>query len=228
MKLVNQDKWNDTYSEISQTNPLRWQNLKKLTGDEYEPVSHWWKCKDFMNEVVTSRYTKQCYSIYGFSVDPATFFNPKDKYLPILLKNILPGWDNNINVVNEGLKLQGMPPVEWDVGPSELDDTHRFIQIPLDYLDNTLFMSVVTLYIRLANTEEVYSSLDEMVSDSVNRGDAENYKAAVQKPFNKMTDSLKKYIWYYNDEINLPKDYKGQKVMTSTMHNCGVVSWGWR
>ena len=103
MQIINQDKWNSSYCEIGQSNPLRWQNLKKLTGDEYEPTTHWWKCKDFMNEVVSSRYTKQTYSIYGFNVDPKTFFNEKDKYLPILLKNILPGWDSNIAVVNRVL-----------------------------------------------------------------------------------------------------------------------------
>lgn len=232
MKIVNQDKWTSSYAEIPQTNPLRWQNLKRVdTGASspvtYEPVTHWWKCKDFMNEVVASRYTGKTYSIYGFQVDPKTFFNPKDKYLPILLKNVAKGWDHNITVVNNELQVQGMPPIEWDVGPSELDDTYRFIQIPLEYLDNSLFMSVVTLYIRLANTTSDYMTVDEMIYDEVNRGDSENYKAAKKKPFNEFPESLKKYIWYYNDECCLPKDEPNKHVMTSQMHNCGVVSWGW-
>ena len=54
MKILNLEKWNGSYCEIGQTNPLRWQNLKPVSEGVYEAVSHKWKCKDFMNEVVLS------------------------------------------------------------------------------------------------------------------------------------------------------------------------------
>jgi hypothetical protein len=224
MKLVNFDKWNvQNYSEIGQPNPIRWMNLKLIGPDTYEPVSEWWKCKDFMNEVVTSYTLGRDFSIYGFEVTHNTFFNMEDTTLPLLLKNVSKSFLVNMGVVNDHLLNEGYPAVEV-----YQHDMGAFIKIPLEYLANTLFMSQVTLFIRLANTEGEHSSLANMVTDKVNSQDATNFNACLKKPLGKFPASLSEYLWYYNDEVNCRRDHpKDKNIQTSSMHNCGVVSWGW-
>jgi len=226
MKIVNAASWNSgTYSEIGQSNPLRWQNLKLVGSDTYEPVSKWWKCKDFMNEVVTSFHLGRDFSIYGFEVTHNKFFNKEDNALPLRLKGIAQGFLMNMEVVNEHLLNEGYPSITY----TPIEDGQVFIRIPLEYLCNTLFMSQVTLFIRLANTDKEYSSLQEMVKDKVNQQDQENFNACLKKPLSKFPPSLGKYIWYYKEERNCSYEYPaGANIQTSLMHNCGVVSWGWK
>jgi len=160
MNLVNTAKWDSgTYSEIGQSNPLQWQNLKLVGPDTYEPVSKWWKCKDFMNEVVTAFHLERSFSIYGFEVVHNKFFNKEDNALPLRLKGVSQGFLMNMEVVNEHLLNEGYPSISY----TPLEDGQVFIRIPLEYLCNTLFMSQVTLFIRLANTDKEYSSLQDMV-----------------------------------------------------------------
>jgi len=225
MKLVNLDKWNiQNYAEIGQTNPLRWMNLKLIGPDTYEPVSKWWMCKDFMNEVVTSYTLGRDFSIYGFQVTHNTFFNKEDTTLPLLLKNVSKSFLVNMEVVNEHLLNEGYPEVEF----RELHTKQVFLQIPLEYLANTLLMSQVTLFIRLANTEKEYDTLSDMVKDKHNGGDEVNFNACLKKPLSQFPPSLGEYLWYYDDERNCRRDHpKDKNIQTSLMHNCGVVSWGW-
>ena len=226
MQIINLDKWNGTYAEIGQTNPMRWQNLKLVEPGVYTPVSNKWKCKDFMNEVVTSYHTGRDFSIYSFSVKHSEFFNHDELDLPILLHNLLPGWAYNMNVVNEFLLDQGCPEVTWQA--FDLDGKQAVIIVPSYYLANTLFMSQVTLFIRLANTEAVYQSLDEMCNDKVNKQDRPNLDACFKKPLKDFPEKLEPYLWYYNEESNLRRDVPlGTSIQTSLMHNCGVVNWGW-
>jgi len=223
MNIIGLDKWTGSYAEIGQTNPLRWQNLKPVEGG-YEVVSHKWKCKDFMNEVVTSFHTGRDFSIYGFSVENKKFFSDGQSSLPILLHNILPGWMANIEVVNHYLLEQGYP----EVTMKELDNKQAFINIPGVYLINTLFMSQVTLFIRLANTESVYGSIDEMCDDKVNKQDRTNLDNCFKKPLKDFPEKLQPYLWYYDEQRNLKRnDGATATIQTSLMHNCGVVNWGW-
>jgi hypothetical protein len=222
MKIIGLDKWTGSYSEIGQTNPLRWQNLRPLADGAYEVVSHKWKCKDFMNEVVTSFHTGRDFSIYGFSVEHKKFFSPDQLTLPILLHNILPGWMSNMEVVNEYLLDQGYPAVDI----LEVDGK-VVVELPTIYLANTLFMSQVTLFIRLANTETVYQTLQEMCNDKLNKQDQPNLDACLKKPLKDFPEKLYDYLWYYNDERNLKRDVGTDvTIQTSLMHNCGVVNWG--
>jgi len=221
MNIIGLDKWTGSYSEIGQTNPLRWQNLKPVEGG-YEVVSHKWKCKDFMNEVVTSFHTGRDFSIYGFSVENKKFFSKGQANLPILLHNILPGWVYNMEVVNAYLTDQGFPEVAYNN-----DDKHWMVIIPGVYLTNTLFMSQVTLFIRLANTESVYKTINDMCNDKVNKQDATNLAACFKKPLKDFPEKLEPYLWYYDPERNLKRDVPARTpIQTSLMHNCGVVNWG--
>jgi hypothetical protein len=226
MKLVNLDKWNiQNYAEIGQTNPLRWQNLKLVGPDTYEPVSKWWMCKDFMNEVVTSFHLGRDFSIYGFEVTHNKFFNKEDTCLPLRLKGVAKSFLVNMGVVNEHLLNEGFPAVEYE----SINDGQVFIRIPLEYLCNTLFMSQVTLFIRLANTNKEYLTLANMVKDPKNAEDSSNFNACLKKPLGSFPTSLSEYLWYYDDAQNCPRNIDASKnIQTSLMHNCGVVSWGWK
>jgi len=225
MQIKNLDKWNGTYAEIGQTNPLRWQNLRLLEDGSYEAVSRKWKCKDFMNEVVTSYHTGRDFAIYGFEVKHKDFFGVETEGLPILLHNCLAGFQNNLLRVNQMLAEDGMP----EVRAEPLGDGRFFIDIPYYYLSNTLFMSQITLFIRLCNTEESYQTLQEMCNDKLNRQDQANLNACLKKPMKDFPAKLYDYIWYYDEQRNLKNNEsaKTSTIQTSLMHNCGVVSWGW-
>lgn len=224
MQIIGLDKWTGSYAEIGQTNPIRWQNLKPVADGVYEVVSHKWKCKDFMNEVVTSFHTGRDFSIYGFQVKHKDFFAEGQSDLPILVHNLLPGWQQNMEVVNDFLLDQGFPGVDIATMPGN----KAIVVLPSIYLANTMFMSQVTLFIRLANTEAVYSTLQEMCNDKVNKQDQENLNACLKKPLKDFPAKLNDYLWYYNDSQFLKRDVdKSQPIQTSLMHNCGVVNWGW-
>lgn len=225
MKIVGLEKWSGSYAEIGQTNPLRWQNLRPIGNGVFEAVSKQWKCKDFMNEVVTSFHTGRDFSIYGFTVEHNKFFAEGQQRLPILLHNVKAGWKDNMEVVNDYLLEQGFEDVYTEVLPNN----QALINIPPIYLTNTMFMSQVTLFIRLANTETVYGSINEMCNDKLNKQDANNLAACFKKPLKDFPKELEQYIWYYNDEQNLKHGAdKSATINTSLMHNCGVVSWGWK
>jgi len=130
-----------------------------------------------------------------------------------------------MQVVNEHLLNEGFPAVEYE----SINDGQVFIQIPLEYLCNTLFMSQVTLFIRLANTEKEHPTLVDMVKDYKNERDSANFNACLKKPLSSFPASLGEYLWYYNEQQNCKRNHpKEANIQTSLMHNCGVVSWGWK
>jgi hypothetical protein len=177
-----------------------------------------------MNEVVTSFHTKREFSIYGFNVNYNKFFSEDQSDLPILLHNVLPGWEANMQVVNDYLDSQDCMTLDWE----KFEDGKFVVHIPGLYLMNTLFMSQVTLFIRLANTEKEYGSIKDMCNDSINKQDTNNLAACFKKPLKDFPKALYNYIWYYDGQRNLKHDVPGSAtVQTSLMHNCGVVSWGW-
>ncbi len=225
MKIIGLDKWSGSYAEIGQTNPLRWQNLKPVEEGVYEVVSKQWKCKDFMNEVVTSFHTGRTFSIYGFTVEHSKFFSEGQADLPTLLHNVKAGWEANMKVVNDYLDSQDFMVLSWE----KFEDGKFVITIPGLYLMNTMFMSQVTLFIRLANTEKEYGSINEMCNDPINKQDSNNLAACFKKPLKDFPKSLEQYIWYYDDSRNLKHDAGATAtIQTGLMHNCGVVSWGWK
>ena len=223
MKIINQSSWNSSYSEISQNNPIRWQNLKPISEGVYEPVSHWWKCKDFMNEVVTARSLGNIYGIYGFMCDPAKFFAPEQTTLPIYIKYIVPQWEENMLVINDYMLSQGFPAV-----PYVKYEEGYIIDIPSEYLHNTLFISVITLFIRMANVSTVHTSLESLAKDSENSQDKENYQQAMKKQLGKFPKDWEQYIWKTGGGVEAVHGDSKQTFYTSVMHNCGVCSWDWK
>lgn len=224
LTINNLEKWNsEPYCEIGQSNPIRWMNLKPVGEDIYEPVSYWWKCKDFLNDAITAKHLGKTFSIYGFQCNPAIFFAPEQEDMFLLLKNVLPSWYGNIEVVNEYLLSQGFPSIQYQ----SLENNRLFIQLPSVYLHNTMFISQVTLFIRMANIKTVHESMEGLSKDPDNSSEKVNYEACMKKPLGEFPEELLDYIWYYDSVYNCKHGDKNQSIMTSKMHNCGVVGWGW-
>lgn len=223
MKIINQDKWNGTYCEISQSNPIRWQNLKPISDGVYEPVSHWWKCKDFMNEVVTARSLGNTYAIYGFKCDPKEFFAPEQTTLPLYIKHITAQWEENMQVVNEYVLSQGFPAV-----PYVKYEEGYVVDIPSEYLHNTLFISIITLFIRMANINAVHKTMEGLAFDSSNSQDTTNYQQAMHKQLGKFPADWGQYVWKSPGGQAVEHGKKEQSFYTSIMHDCGVCRWDWK
>ncbi len=223
MQINDFSKWDsEPYCEVSQSNPLRWMNLRVVDDDIFVPVSYWWKCKDFLNDAVTSLNLKKDFSIYGFKCSYKEFFNDEQEGMWLLLKNVVPEWDGNMEVVNDCLLEQGFDPVEHYLQP----DGKQIIYIPDMYCLNTLFISQVTLFIRMANVSSKCNTMQQL-ADLLGYTDKQYYQACVKKPLGSFPEKLLDYIWYYNDNQKCKHGDAAQSIMTSQMHNCGVVSWGW-
>lgn len=212
------------YAEEGQINPIRWNVLKNIGKDTYEPVTYKFMCKDFLNEVVMSYHTGNTYSIYGFSASPK-MFNKEWKGLPIRLSGLYESFYSNINIINKYLKEQGFP----ELNPEKVDQTSQdcVINIPEEYLENTFYMSQVSLFMRMANNEKPLSSFDELGESLKGDKNYAYYAASKKKPISKLHPSLKKYIFYWNNSNNFAKG-DTKSVLTSYIHNCGVVNWGWK
>lgn len=221
MNIINLKKWDsEPYCEIGQANPLRWMNLKQVGPDVFEPVSYWWKCKDFLNDAITAKHLKKEFSIYGFNSNPTKFFNEDQEGMYLLLKNVVPSFSHNMMCVNEYLLAEGFDAITH----LKVDD-NWLIYIPDIYLHNTLFISQVTLFIRLANVNKECSTLEELAKESPT--DEANFSACMKKKLSEFPEELCEYIWYYDKTNNCKHGVPDQSFMTSNMHNCGVVSWGW-
>lgn len=227
--IINQDEWRGKYSEMSQSNPMEWMNVKLVenTIDTFEPVSHWWVCKDFMNEAITAKHTGKTYSIYGFICNPSKFYAPNQQEMYIVIKNVTDSWFGHMeDVVNPYLLEAGFPAIEYESLTID-KEAQVLLTIPDVYLHNTLFISQVLLFIRMANVDKVYTDMEGLSKNTQNSQDKPNYTACLNKPLKDFPSKLEDYIWYYNSSSYLSHSHKEKPFMTSYMHNCGVSSWGW-
>jgi hypothetical protein len=222
MKIIDFNQHNhEPYAEEGQPNPLRWINLKHVKDDEFIPVSKRWKCKDFLNDAVCAYHHKKTYKIYGFECDPYKFFNYHWEGMPILLLNVTDQWIHNIEkVINPYLKKVGMPILE----PKKINEGW-FVNIPQAYMSNTLGISAITLFIRMANVDVACTTFEGLSKVPLNAHDLSYYKAAMDKPFNKFPEKYKDYLYVYPNGEGVKRN--GVVTMVGQMHNCGVYRWGW-
>jgi len=139
--------YSPSYNEDSQSSDVRWSPVAVKNGNLYQ-TGHFFKCKDYFNEVVLGLRTKsKTESIYGFSFDPTKHPIPKD-YFYVLLKS------KKTNNVVEGIK-NILNPVEKAAGLAltETFDTSikNTILIKMDsiFIRETYTISMHTLLIRL-------------------------------------------------------------------------------
>ena len=129
-----------SFSEIGQKAPLRWALCYK-DGDTFQGQHGWWKCKDFLNDVVVYLQTGKEFGIYGFN--NVAKINEEGGYLA--LKHVPVFFEDNLLLLNEQLLSMGLEPIECFAGEGEVD---KVVLVPTFYWTNTFFISMITSLIR--------------------------------------------------------------------------------
>ena len=216
-----------SYTEVGQTNPLRWKIFRLETDGNFYDESGWLKCKDFFNDWVYTRETKKGMSIYGFSTHNHVMKDiDKEKPGYIGLKNLRLGFFENLKVLNSFLphKIGIFQDAIWNTG--ETWKENPILEIPTYYLKNTYRISLLSLLIRLCNIEIVHSSWKDFVTYRYNMQDQNLFNSVKELNlwFN-FHPKVEKYIWYCGNSIN-SETLKNKDAPNYYIHNNGVVNWG--
>lgn len=139
----NHDK--GAYSEIPQSNGLRWKVLFKEADGSFTPTSKEFKCKDFLNDVV-AKYEGRAFEIYQFDWR-GTDINEDGVWLS--LHNIV---DPKVFVENIGSikKVKGYG--EELILEQHNNDTFVCF-IPRSYFRSTYTISLLSYLIRVSNVD---------------------------------------------------------------------------
>jgi len=212
------------YSEEGQNNSIRWNVLKNVDESTFVPVTYSLMCKDFLNEVIMCYHTGKPFSIYGFQAKPS-MFNKEWEGLPVLLTGLNEMFYKNLKIINKYLKEHEFPQLKTEK-VDQIPDA-CVVNIPEKYMENTFFISQITLFMRMANLDILKETFEELGAALKGDKNHKYYQNAVKKPISKMHKDLEKYIYYWNPDNNF-KHGDTKDVMTSHIHNCGVVNWGWK
>jgi hypothetical protein len=202
-----------SYAEVPQQSPMRWVNLT-LTDDGYlKGLSRWWKCKDFMNDVVIKTMLGKSFPMYGF--DNSVFSAQHCNYVGV--KNVgdfFVEWVTGF--VNPWLLSKGLP--EVSINPAEGCDVEWVLGIPIDYFQNTFFISSLTSIIRAGTYGKVDHFRTALEKEPTLR---DEYLDSVLEWFcldrAEFCDSLVFVNFQYNKNMLPSSDY--------VFHNAGLQSW---
>lgn len=201
---------NNSYSEIPQPNPLKWE-LYFLEEDVLYPQTSQFRCKDFFNEVVAWYFGKP-YSIYRFDTNKMKF-NTYGVF--VRLYNIQPGFVENINKHLQPLLPEGVDPLMFV--PLEKED-ELLTLIPRALFNSTYTISKLTKIIRLCNQDEVcdsFEKLAEVGKEELYPAEFAGGRLLPNEPFNI-------YWWYATDEYNSNAKSAGEGVI----HDNGYIAFG--
>lgn len=208
------------YAEEGQPNSLRWLVLHRTAPQEFVPNGHWIKCKDFFNDLVFAYQTGHKFSVFGFNTTNMKV-PVKGEPLFMLLKAIEPTFLKNIAVMNEWLVSQGCPVVTFEKN----DEDQVLIAFDPFYLANTYNISLISLIIRLMNSEKQFASFAEAQKyKGFHLKDQQKWNQVVaKKVYFNIPEKMKKYVWFQNADYNSEKPFKGNE--TYMIHNSGVLCW---
>lgn len=228
------DKYNkeNLYSESGQDNPIRWMCLKHVEGNDFIPVTYTFRCKDYFNDIVGAYQLNKSVTMYKFTCDPEIFFNKEWAGVPVLLMNLKPDWLYNLDtVLNPYLETQKMP----SLSPIMIGNNKAFLNIPQEYLQNTLFISELTLLIRVINNLNKKGTKIEDFGVSTVCGymDCILMSKLLQKPMGKLHQSFKNHIYSWQYKAEAKSDFiKNETTWTPEhshfLHSCGVQNWAWK
>jgi len=207
---------NTHYSEVSQVSPMRWACLfLDHTEEKFLAESAWWKCKDFLNDVVVYHRLKREFPMYGFQ--NKVRLNLSGGYLA--LKSVGEAFEANLAVLNTWLVKRGFD----DIGLMKKDEVEfssgatHIILIPPAYWQNTFMISIITSLIRSCAFKPK-KSVEELVKQEDTFNGYWEKVSALFVPQN---------VEKMNTLVFLNYQYSGLTVPDSnyTIHNAGMQSW---
>jgi hypothetical protein len=230
-------KVENLYQESPQPNKLRWMALKYIGDNTFQPVSTVFRCKDYFNDIIAAHHFKAKITVYKFKIEPQEFFNFDWIGCPVLLLNVEDDWLKHVTyVLNPYLEKQGMPPI----APIKVEQGY-FVNIPKEYMKNTLRISTLTLFMRILNQPTPIGMLltgtPEIMLEKFGRyNDVENNltQTALKKPMGKMHPDLEPYIfqWLYGGigaaTNSMHRDKPFNDALIPTLHGCGTSNWQWK
>lgn len=208
-------------AEIFQPNPLRWAICKPTNKDEVEQVSTWIKCKDFFNDLTYTIQTGKNFSIYGFN---AASYSPPKKGEPVYfaMAHLFPEWYRNMEVLNKWLKEEQNVP---ELRVEKQDADKALLVVPGYYFTNTYRTSLITLLVRLMNTQVKFKTFQEAVKYGHPQQELNLINPVIAKGwwFNKFPKKGEDYIWHASKEQNSKS--ANLSYVSTLVHNNGVISW---
>jgi hypothetical protein len=214
-------KHKNTYAEIAQKNPLRWQIMKR-EKNTLTSQSGLIKCKDFFNDVVAWKNGNHAFNIYNF--DNKIEFNRYGVYF--LLTEIADRdmFFANLEVLNSRLQA------DLNTKISFYKTTNKdkvVIHIPNPLWKNTYYISVVSMMIRLCNYAYAYEGWDGFFKEDAPLNTVESSfndqaKARV-KEFGFALPDFAKDCWYFARFGYTSKS--GKEIIPSAIHNNGASDW---
>lgn len=209
----------DTYSEVGQTNPLRWMFLQEREPGVYQSSSGWIKCKDFFNDVVYYRETGTGFQIYGFACD--TVGTAKDKDVSFLLKGTKEGFQDNLGALNAYLIGHDLPMIT-----RHETERGQMIVIPSFYWTNTYYISLLSLLIRICNTKESFDLWQSVIDQKI-KGDDQGLIDTVKKVgiWFDLPESHKDYFVYINDTYYGKDGQYHGSFYSNIIHDNGMLGW---
>jgi hypothetical protein len=203
----------EPYCEVSQVNPLRWRVCLK-EGDNLVPQSDWWKCKDFLNDVIIHLRTGKVFGIYGFKNNHK--INEEGGYMA--LKEVHQAFEDNLVLLNGYLKKKEFPTIEVVPHDGKEDGTEKVVLIPSLYWQNTFYISFITAAIRACCFNK-HTDVIKMMNDE------EKFQGGWFAKVDKYLD--RKYTDKMNELMYLNYQYSSKTGFDHThcIHNAGIQSW---
>ena len=214
MKISKYTGPHTSYSEVGQTNKLRWVCLHKDADGNFSEQSKEFKCKDFFNEIV-AKYHGHILGCYGFTAEP---IQTNDEGVWVELRYIANQdvYEKNIGSINKLCKRDGVPEIElirYGKGVVCL--------LPRAYFNDTYLISFLTYLMRVANVDVVVEdpTWREHPTKSIDCPFASMFDVVMNRGFKTPKTAAKAYYYAgkaHNYSVKPPVSY---------VHNCGVLQW---
>ena len=228
------------YSEVSQTNFLRWTVVhlekNKETGEKiWQCKTGKFKCREFFNDLV-ARKNKRKYCIYGFDNRNVFMYN---EGIHLLLSNIenLEEFVRQLKLINKKMKEQVGEKMSIILDPEEEDRV--IIKIPMSMFENTYRISLLTALIRASNfSDSSHNSWEEFFADGKPLAKNEGSWTGSPARFvgrtlgfvfpDSVPEVVSKSWWCFSEVFNSEVDKTkraAQQATTSMIHSNGIVRW---
>ena len=209
-----------SYSEVSQSNPIRWAVYEPL-DDTFVSKSGWLKCKDFFNDWVVCRQMPDSFVKYGF--DSALFKKDPKSSGFLLVKDYSTAFEKNMELLNQWLiKDQKHSTIK-------VYQTNKSGRLLLElgpwYLRNTYNISLISFLIRSMSVEHQFVNWKEFLKGAYCL-ETDLYILSSIKTHNhwfKHHPLLKAYSWYSGNDYN--SKLKWKENWSGIVHNLGVLGW---